>query len=158
MIYGVEHDADRISACYTLGTAMVLTALFGVAPAAVQGGVFLFYAEQARLESWSLLLTAVCGLQFAYACYLMQAPDWSTAQIASYFMVGLSACYAAALGVFSFSAPTGAVVRFLQVFAYHADNRASGWCFIMLMITGMIAFFGGRFANNWKQEETEIEL
>ena len=158
VIHGVEHDADRISACYTLGAAMVFTAIFGVAPAAYQGALFLLFGEQARLESWALFLTAVCGLQFAYACYLMQAPDWSTAQVASYFMVALSASYAAALGAIAFGSPTGAVVRFLQIYAYQADHRASGWCFIMLLITGMIAYFGGRFANVWKQEETEIEL
>lgn len=156
--YGVEHDDDRLSGCYLFAGSMLIAALFGMAPALYRGFIYVMSEDPPRMETWTFLLSAVCGLQAAYGVYLLQAPDWCTARVSAIATVVFATLYAASLGAIVFSSSNGGVVRFLQIFSYHSDYRAAGWCFIMLLVTSMIAFFGGRFALNWQQEETEMEL
>jgi hypothetical protein len=146
---GYEPDQHKRWTVYQLGTALILAAVFGMIPA------FLNVAEQWQLINspgvacWALMLFFVGVLQIAYAAYLIQVPDWSTAWVISLVTLGLATLYAMLLGLILLGREDSQVIQFLELVEHIHGNRAPGWCVIMLSLSCLLAYCSGRISVRW---------
>jgi hypothetical protein len=146
---GYEPDQQKRWTIYQLGTALILAAVFGMIPA------FLNVTEQWQLINspgiarWALMLIFVGLVQIAYAVYLIQIPDWSTAWVVSLLTLALATLYAMLLGLILLGREESQVIQFLELVQQIHGKRAPGWCVIMLSLSCLLAYCSGRISVRW---------
>ncbi len=148
---GIAAPADLRTSAINLAIAMIGVAAIGILPA-----VYISYlawagdSQQAAIPTWALLTYLVAILHLAYAIYLVQLPDWSTVWVTTAITLMTSAAYATLLGLRLLVSDQHRLIHFLQldINRFHAGQEA-GWCFIMLMLTGVVSYFAGRSALHW---------
>lgn len=147
--HGVEHSMDRRRMVLLLAGVLAAAGLFLAAPAAIK----LF--EQVRtgdpaIPRWVYALLLLGGLHLAYACYVAQIPDWSTVWVVAVAMLLCSGLNAVLLAAIWLGRQDGLLVGMLELHDQLPHGRASGWCFIMLCLSSLFAYFTGRMAARWQ--------
>jgi hypothetical protein len=140
-----------------LALALALLACFSALP------VVLVLAEPARdvtrelvnaptLDTWALLVVLAFLLQLVYVLYLLQIPDWSAAWVVSLFLLSISTAYATLLGIRLLASGGNAIVAWLQL-ERNPFSRGQEvlWCLLMTLLTGMLTYVTGRFAQRWRE-------
>ena len=131
-----------------LSAGLILIAMFGSIPTLVawrsSDGI-------ADLPLWAIGLSLLGVLQIAYAVNLTILPD-SALLVTAVFSLLISAGYAMLLAVRLLVSDSHSWMRFLQLDVNQHDmQQEAGWCFVMLLLTGMWSYFAGRAANQWRQ-------
>ena len=153
MTRGVEHDRDKRRLVLCLGLAIAATAALGALPA-VLALVEQFGTESfLPAERWVQTLLFITGIQVAYALYLVQLPDWSSVRVVSLVLMLVTAGYAMVLGVAIMSKEQSHIVRALDLIGRLQGGKALSWCFLMLCVTGAVAYFSGRIGVKWYRAE-----
>lgn len=140
---------DQQVTAYYLGIFMAALAIFGVAPAVWEWFALWQSVEEKPIPPWVFALLIAGVLQLAYAVYLAQVPDWSALWATTVAALVAAAAWATLLG----TTLLGKQESMLVVLFGYADklerNRATGWCFIMLCLTSVLAYFLGLSAARW---------
>lgn len=152
---GVVHDLDRVQSVYIFGAAVAVLAVISVVPGLGDVVDHFRSYDSPGIDVWALLTIALGGIQFAYAVYVIQIPDWSTVRMAAGYLVLVAAFYALVLGVAMVVDRQNGFVSFLQIDQEQQDGRAAGWSFIMLCLTGALCYMAGRLAMRWKREDDD---
>ncbi len=156
-----DADVSRTLAVYQLAAALVVAALFSVAPAVWD------LVEYIRIDEfdapfvarWALVLFFVGIVQLAYAVFLFQLPDWASVWVVTLFQLALAAAYAAVLGIVLMSDTGGLLVgpQGLQLADKLAGGQAALWCLCMVSVATILAFFAGRMSVRWRQAERMLQ-
>ena len=158
---GWEHPADRLVAVYLLGLVLLALALFGMVPAAMNVADVLSGSAADRVSRWSYVLLLAGLLQLGYAAYLVTVPDWSSVWMATLLTLLLAGLYALMLAVTLLGGADHSLVINLDL----ADQmpppgrrfgKASAWCFAMLGLTCLFAYFGGRLGTRWHSSHVKL--
>jgi hypothetical protein len=157
----LDADISRTLGVYQLAAALVVAALFSVAPAVWD---LIEYVRIDDLDApfvarWALVLFFVGIVQLAYAVYLFQLPDWATVWVVTIFQLLLAASYAAVLGMVLISDGDGLLVGQygLQLADKLAGGKAALWCLCMVSVATILAFFAGRMSVRWRQAERVLQ-
>ena len=132
-----------------LSAGLILIAMFGSIPTLVawrsSDGI-------ADLPLWAIGLSLLGVLQIVYTVNLTILPDSATLLVTAVFSLLISAGYAMLLAVRLLVSDSHPWMRFLQLDVNQHDmQQEAGWCFVMLLLTGMWSYFAGRAANQWRQ-------
>jgi len=149
VVRGYEHDVHRRRTVYYLGAALILTALFSVIPAVTDIFQNLRALDPPGVSRWAFALLLASAVQLAYAIYLMQLPDWSTAWVVSLFTLATATGYATLLFIAILAKPDNQVIQLLELADNVYGKKAAGWCLIMLSISSLLAYFSGRISVRW---------
>lgn len=149
VVRGYEHDVHRRRTVYYLGAALILTALFSVIPAVTDIFQNLRALDPPGVSRWAFALLLASAVQLAYAIYLMQLPDWSTAWVVSLFTLATATGYATLLFIAILAKSDNQVIQLLELADNVYGKKAAGWCLIMLSISSLLAYFSGRISVRW---------
>lgn len=150
-VRGFEHDSRKRWMVYQFGVALILAALFGAVPAVMDIVDHFRTVDSSGVSRWAHVLLLVSGVQLAYAVYLMQLPDWSTVRVVSVLTLVLATVYAMLLGITILASEKSQIIQFLELGDKLYGNKAAGWCVILLGISILLAYFGGRISMRWRQ-------
>ena len=113
---------------------------------------FRFIDDSPGVSRWAFLILMLGIVQVAYAVYIAQLPDWSSVWVLALVSLTLASAYAMILAVVLLSATDNGVIAWL-----HLDQapraKAARWCFMMLSLTSLLAYFAGRFSVRWHRIE-----
>lgn len=146
-------DRGNTWAAYQLAAALIVAALFSVAPAVWDVIEYAQFPESQFVARWALVLFLLGVVQLAYAAFLVQLPDWTSVWVVTIYSLLLAAIYAAVLGLVLLSDETGIVVAALQLSDKLAGGKAVLWCLSMVSISTILAFFAGRLSARWHRME-----
>jgi hypothetical protein len=134
---------------FYLAVVLAALAVFGVAPAVWEWFALWQKPEETAIPPWVFALMIVGIVQVGYAIYLAQVPDWSALWTTTIATLGAAAAWATLLG----TTLLGKQESMLVVLFRYADklegNRAAMWCFVMLCLTSVLAYFLGLSAARW---------
>ncbi|MCA9177720.1 MAG: hypothetical protein KDB14_24810 [Planctomycetales bacterium] len=148
-------DEGRRSALH-LAIAIGVVGVFSTLP----GILYLFeHSTPASLAAlamprWVAVLLLTGGLHLAYALYLAQLPDWSTAWVVAITMLVVATLDSVLLAATLLGSANSGVIRLLELHDYLRGGKAAGWCFIMLSLNVTVAYCAGRVATRWRAAET----
>jgi hypothetical protein len=146
---GREHGFDKRASVYWLAAATVLIGILGMVP----GGLdivdhFRFLEDSPGVSRWAFVILLLGCLQIAYALYVAQLPDWSSVWVLALACLALAALYALVLALILMSSADNPIIHWL-----HLDRAPRGksarWCFMMLSLSSLLAYFAGRFSVRW---------
>ena len=146
--------ASQQLAAWALSLSLAAAALFGAAPAIWDLIQYAHAAEPTFVPRWALALIAVGIVQFAYAVYLAQLPDWTSGWIVTLVSLALAALYAGMLGITLIAGADSSIIRALDLGEVVPTGRAAMWCLCMTTILTTLAFFAGRSSFRWKAAES----
>lgn len=149
--HGYEPHPRLVSTVRMLVGGLVFVAVFGAGPALYDLFDHLRSVDSPSVATWAYAVLLVTALQFGYAVYLWQLPDWSSVWVVTVVMLVLSVAYAVVLGATYVSADDGKFVQLLQLSDKLRGGQATGWCFIMLCLTSLISYLSGRISVRWYQ-------
>lgn len=150
VVRGYEHDIHRRRTVHYLGIALILTALFGAIPAVMDIAHNLRAIDPTGVSRWALALLLASGIQLAYAVYVIQLPDWSTAWVVSFVTLVTATGYAMFLGIAILAKPDSQIIQLLDPAYTVFGKKAAGWCLIMLSLSSLLAYFSGRISVRWR--------
>jgi hypothetical protein len=149
-VRGYRPEPERRWTCLGLGVALAVIGVFGAVPSVLE------IAEYARSDGtvpvarWAWLALLAAAVQIAYAVYAAQLPDWSTAWVVTLVGAALATFYAFLLALTLVAGESSSIVAVLQLSDHVPQGRATRWCFAMLGILGVYAYFAGRSALGWR--------
>ena len=94
------------------------------------------------------------GLQAAYAVYVLQLPDWSTVWVAALVALFLATGYAMFAGISLLAHEQSRIIQGLGLTHEVRGHSIAGWCLMMLVINGLLAYSGGRLSAGWQRQRT----
>jgi len=150
-VRGFEHDSRKRWAVYQFGIGLILATLFGAVPAAMDIIDHFRTVDSPGVSRWAYGLLLVSGVQLAYALYLIQLPDWSTVRVVSVVTLVLATAYAMLLAITMLLTEESPIIQFLGLSDKMYPNKAAGWCVILLGISSLLAYLGGRISMRWRQ-------
>lgn len=163
--HGVTHPPEQVWTVYYLAMGLAALGLVSMAPAALEViDYFRPHENNVSIQRWAHLLLWLGVVQFAYALLLAQLPDWSTTWVAMVFTAVLATLYAGGLGVSVMAAPDNQVIAMLGLSEYLRDASGStwgplpGWCFIMLVLTGLMTYFLTRVTLRWHHDYQKLAM
>ncbi|MFV1968766.1 MAG: hypothetical protein ACC628_25395 [Pirellulaceae bacterium] len=151
-IRGYVPDRGKTSTVRLLAVALALAAICSTLPAVLDTVAHFRFADSPGVARWAYLLLLAGTVQLAYAIYLAQLPDWSTALVVSVVSLVVATCYAATLSLTLLAPADSGVISFLDLTDQRVNGRAAGWCFIMLCIASLLSYFSGRIGIRWRQK------
>jgi len=133
---------------------MVLGALslLGMVPSVMEWFDYLQFEGEHPFARWAWFALALSLMQLAYAIYLAQVPDWSTVWTTAIAALASAALYAMLYAVTLLGDADSQLLVWLEIHTTQT-SRASGWCFVMLSLCGIYAYFCGRAGTNWRHSE-----
>ncbi|MDX1947092.1 MAG: hypothetical protein SFU86_16960 [Pirellulaceae bacterium] len=151
-------DTAKVLVVYQLAAALVVAALFSLAPAVwdvVEYVQFLDAVDAPSVARWALVLFFLGVVQLAYAVYLFQLPDWTSVWVVTMYSLLMAAIYAGTLGLVLISGADGWIVgeHGLQLADKLAGGKAALWCLCMVSVSTILAFFAGRLSVRWRRAE-----
>jgi hypothetical protein len=152
-IHALAPEREHRLAVYQLVAALVVAALFSVAPAVWDIVEYVQIPESQFVARWAFALLLLGVVQLAYAVYLVQLPDWSSVWVVTIYSLALAAIYAAVLGLVLISRDSGLVVNALQLADKLEGGKAILWCLCMVSLSTIMAFFAGRLSARWHKTE-----
>jgi hypothetical protein len=140
-----------VSATCWLAVGLAAVALCGAAPAVLDILDHLRTEESPGVAVWAYLALWIAVVQISYAVYLAQLPDWSSVWVGTLVTLAIAILYAMLLGLTYLSRPDSWLVQTLDLTDQLAGGRAALWCLIMLCLTSLISYLGGRMSVRWYQ-------
>ena len=129
---------------------MVVVALIGLVPA-LMAWPGTNSAVRGDLPAWLVLLVLLTWLHVAYAIYLAQIPAPASLLVATLFLLAVTSTYAMLAAVRMLVDDRHAWMRFLHLDANpFAPAQEATWCFLMVLLTGMVTYYAGRLALFWR--------
>jgi hypothetical protein len=151
-VVGVRHKPDRIRSVYLLAIALAALAVFGVVPGVMEWLDYMQSEGEQPLARWIWFTLTISTMQLAYAVYLIQLPDWSSVWSTAIAALVSAMLYAMLYAVTLLGDANSELLTWLEIHSTQT-SRASGWCFVMLSITGIFAYFCGRAGAAWRHSE-----
>lgn len=144
---GVVHDPAKRWSAYYLAIGVIIVALFNMGPAFYEGFQAFRLDPPRPVARWAYLAVVVGLLQIAYAFYLIQLPDWGSVWVVAILSLATTTMYAALASAVVFG-PDSSLLESLQL-TYVVRKKAILWCTIMLSLSALQTYFGGRVAIRW---------
>jgi hypothetical protein len=148
-VRGYWPERERRWTCLSLGVALALIGVFGAVPAVMEIAEYARSDGMIPIARWAWLALLAAAVQIGYAVYAAQLPDWSTAWVVTLAGAALATFYAFLLGL-TFVAGDSSIVSLLELNDQAPQGKAARWCFAMLGILGVYAYFAGRSALRWR--------
>lgn len=148
---GMKPNPEQTRTVKYLGLALVISALFGAFPGLLDLKDHLRAMNSPGVAVWANIQFLACALQLVYAFYLIQVPDWSSVWVVSCLAALLTAIYAMLLVVALLADEQSQIISLLELGAVSQSGKVAGWCFVMLLIVGLIAYFSGKIGQRWQQ-------
>jgi len=138
------------SSARQLGAAMAMVALIGVVPA-LMAWPGTNPVVRGELPAWLVMLLLITWLHLAYAVYLAQIPHPASLLVATLFLLVVTSMYAMLAAVRMLVDDRHTWMRFLRLDTNQfAAAQEATWCFLMVLLTGMVAYYAGRLALFWR--------
>ena len=150
-VHGYQADRDKVATVRWLAAALLAISLFGMIPAGREIAEHFRIEDGSLLNRWVYASLLICGLQLAYAGYLAQLPDWSSVWVVTIFSLIVASAYAAMLCLTLLAGADSQFVQVLDLAERLRGGKATGWCFVMLCMTGLLAYTSGRVGSRWRQ-------
>lgn len=148
---GYRPDADKLSAAYVLSMLLVLLGVVSMVPGVFEVIRFLRDTDSYPVGRWAFSIFFLGLLHFAYALYLGQLPDWSAAWVITAATLLQGAVYASVLTALYLVGGQSQLVEALDL-GPHVDNgHARAWCFVMLCLNSVVAYYTGRVSMRWRR-------
>ncbi len=151
MRYGYQPDQEKLGAAYLLAMLVALLGIFSMIPATYDVVRYLSNTDSEFVGRWAFMLFFLGLIHLAYAIYLAQLPDWSSAWVLTGVTLGQGAIYAMLLTAIYLVRGRSQLVQALDLGPYVDNGQAIAWCFIMLLLTGLTAYFCGRVSIRWRR-------
>ena len=148
---GMKPNREQARTVKYLGLALVISALFGALPGLLELKDHLRAMDSPGVTVWANIQFLACTLQLVYAFYLVQVPDWSSVWVVSCLAALLTAIYAMLLVVALLADDQSQIIALLELNAFSQSGKVAGWCFVMLLIVGLLAYFSGKIGQRWQQ-------
>ena len=150
-----DFDGARVTAARCWGISTILAACFGLTPAVVHLVRYFGHPEATVVDvgAWVYVLLLASGIQVAYAVYVLHLPDWSAVWVAALVSLFLAASYAMFAGVALLSNEQSRIILGLGLNEVRG-RKLAGWCLVMLIITGLLAYVGGQMSVRWQRHQT----
>lgn len=130
---------------------VVTLGIFSMAPGVLDVVRYLTDTESGQVGRWAFVVFFLGVLHLAYAFYLGQLPDWSSAWMLTGVTLLQGAMYAAVLTALQLTGGQSQFVEALDLRPHIDNGHARAWCFVMLCLTGMTAYFCGRVSMRWRR-------
>jgi hypothetical protein len=148
---GYRPDAEKINAAYVLTMLLVLLGFTSLAPGVYDIVRYLRDTDSGAVGRWVFIVFFLGLMHFAYGFYLGQLPDWSSAWVLTGVTLLQAAVYAAVLTALYLTGGQSQFVEGLDLRRYVDNGHARAWCFVMMCLTGMAAYFCGRVSIRWRR-------
>lgn len=148
---GYQPDSEKLSAAYVLAMLLVLLGLFSVVPGVLDVVRYLRDTESGFVGRWAFVVFFLATLHFGYAFYLGQLPDWSSSWVLTAATLAQGAVYGATLTALYLAGGGSQFVQMLELQSYVDNGHARAWCFVMVCVTGVVAYFCGRVSMRWRR-------
>jgi hypothetical protein len=148
---GYRPDAEKINAAYVLTMLLVLLGFTSLAPGVYDIVRYLRDTDSGAVGRWVFVVFFLGLMHFAYGFYLGQLPDWSSAWVLTGVTLLQAAVYAAVLTALYLTGGQSQFVEGLDLRRYVDNGHARAWCFVMMCLTGMAAYFCGRVSIRWRR-------
>ncbi len=145
----------QVSGAYLLGGAIVAVAVFSVGPACWEMWDYL-QAPDVPVDTWVLVVLALGLVQLAYAVYMVQLPDWTSAWVVSLMSLLLAGSYGVLLGIVVMSAQGSAIIQTLQLDHEIANQKVALWSIAMISTTSLLSWYAGHCSNVWHRAESVL--
>ena len=126
-----------------------MIALLSVIPAGFDLAQHLQSVHSPGLSRWAILLFCGAALQLAYAAFVFQLRDWSTVWTSAALSFCLATTYVVFFTLLWMSQRPSVVLDSLDLGGPLDHRKATGWCFIMLCLTGLFCYLSARSGARW---------
>lgn len=150
---GVSHNKQISGRAYSLAWAMIVIGVFLLGPVMYTMIGWIEKDYHLPLGRWSYMLIFFAAIQFLYALFLSQIPDWTATRFVSYFMLGMTVFTTFLLAISMLSGNDSSFFRFLEL-SVTERGKVSGWLLVMLIGFGMMSYLCGRTTQSWMEEES----
>ena len=150
---GVSHNKQISGRAYSLAWAMIVIGIFLLGPVIYTMIGWIEKDYHLPLGRWSYMLIFFSAIQFLYALFLSQIPDWTATRFVSYFMLGMTVFTTFLLAISMLSGNDSSFFRFIEL-SVTERGKVSGWLLVMLIGFGMISYLCGRTTQSWMEEES----
>jgi hypothetical protein len=143
---------------HLLAVAIAALALLSIIPIVVAMGQPLLEQPTSMaggrvLQPWAMAIMLVAILHIAYMLYLLQLPDYSCVRVVSLFLLLVATSYAVMLGIRLLASGENRILESLGLEGnLFSSGQEASWCFLMMIITGVLSYLTGRAASRWQRE------
>ena len=156
-VVGVEHSLPTRARAMWLSFVLFAIGVFLLIPAAAECYEHFSAGSNTPISRWVACLVFLGTFQFFLAVYLFQLADW-TAMIASAIVLATITFFAALLlAGLAVGPQAGFLPRTFQI-PVSLVGRAEIWLLMLLTITSVVGYYGGREALRWKQTEARWRI
>jgi hypothetical protein len=148
---GYQPDGEKLAAAYVLSTLVALLGVFSMVPGVLEVARYLSNVEDDAMGRFAFVMFLLGAMHLAYALYLAQMPDWSSAWTLTAATLLEAAIYAAILTTIILSSGQSQIIQSLDLAHHIANGRATAWCFVMFCLSGVVAYFCGRVSIRWRR-------
>ena len=152
---GVEHRSENRWKAYSLAWAMVVIGVLLLGPVMYTMMQWVGKDYHMPLGRWSFMLIFFSAIQFLYAFFLFQLPDWSSTRFVSYLMLLMTVMSSFMLAVAYLSQESNNFFNFLQLSVTNKQLVCS-WLTVMSIGFGLMSYLCGRTTQNWMEEEKRL--
>lgn len=148
VVVGYAHDAEKIWSAYVIAGSLALVGIVTMVPSGWSIVDYFRFEGETPISRWAWFLLFTGFLQIAYSVYVLQLPDFSTVWMTAIFLLVIATIYAMSLGMILLGGDP-----VLGIFEVHVllRNKAGLWLFLMLCMTGLVAYFCGRVSVRWQK-------
>lgn len=148
---GYHPDAEKLTAAYVLAMLVALLGLFSMIPGVLDVVRYLSDTESAGVGRWAFVVFFLGLIHLAYALYLGQLPDWSSSWVLTAMSLLQASIYAAVLTAVYMVGGQSQIAQMLDLGPHIDNGQATAWCFVMLCLTGLVAYFCGHVSMRWRR-------
>ena len=142
-------DSGKLATVRWFAAGLVVTSLVGTIPAIWELFEYRPAELYGALPRWCYAIFFVALVQFAYTVCLIQLVDWSSTWVVTILTMLSATGYAVILGLALLAPDRGPLVEMFDLAGRLTDRRVAAWSFIMLCLTGLWSYAGGRFSIRW---------
>jgi hypothetical protein len=153
---GIIHPAAKRRTVYHLAAGLACVSAVSLYPAVREVFLHCITETSPGIDPWAPIVILLAVVQFAYALYVVQIPDWSTTRVLMVLTVVVAMVYAMGLGI-SAMAKLMAIDQNYVILALGLTNeydltRIIAWCFLMLLLMCALAYFWARITFKWRRD------
>ena len=130
---------------------MAVLALVGMIPGVLEVVRHFQDFDSQGVESWAYFVFFFSGIQLAYAIYMVQLPDWSTARVVMIVSALVSVLYATFMGVALMAGADNAIIAALGLSTQQTAGYVTPWCCMMTMLMSLLTYFLVRTTLRWQR-------
>lgn len=138
-------------AVWWLSGTLAMVALLGMVPGVLDVIDHFRSDTSPGIAPWAQVLCWLGAVQLVYCLYLVQLPDFSSVRVVAIVSVLIAAGYAMVLGLALLAKEQSQLLQSLQLTDQLRGGRATAWCFLMLCILSLWAYYAGRLGLQWRR-------